>query len=100
MRCVLFLLVLISAMIGATEPAFSQSPLAFFGSHFSFGIIEGDENLPSVSTPSVVTLTIISPYSGNGTIRSPGGFFQPFSFSAMKDTGIGSIRIHNILFVL
>ncbi|MDP4242972.1 MAG: hypothetical protein Q8921_09575 [Bacteroidota bacterium] len=69
------------------ESASAQKPLPLAGQSFTFGIIEGPENLPGAdTTSSALTLTIVSPFSGSGTIASPSGYRQDFTFSAVAPT--------------
>jgi IgGFc binding protein len=52
------------------------------GQNFSFGIIQGPDNLFADSAQSVttLTLTVVSAYSGCGVITSPSGYTQDFTF--------------------
>lgn len=59
------------------------------GQHFSFGIIEGAENLPGAdSLFKALTLTVMSAYEGCGSITSPSGYATNFTFVPMRATVI------------
>ena len=64
--------------------AFAQNTLPRAGRNFTFGIIEGPENLPSFigSDSSILVLTAVSPYEGCGVITSPNGYTQQFTFKS------------------
>ncbi|MDP4286456.1 MAG: T9SS type A sorting domain-containing protein [Bacteroidota bacterium] len=76
------------ATLGVTA-GIGQNSLQRSGRHFTFGIIEGPENLPGADLSSLsLILTVLSPYDGCGTITSPSGYAQDFSFTAMQATVI------------
>ncbi len=59
------------------------------GRNFTFGIIEGPDRNVSSGGPFVasqLTLTALSTYDGSGTVTSPSGYSQPFSFTANHPT--------------
>jgi hypothetical protein len=57
----------------------AQQKLPRAGRAFTFGIIEGPDNL-SGGGSSLITLTVLSPYAGSGIVASPKGFAQQFTF--------------------
>lgn len=70
-----------------------KRPMQRSGRDFSFGIIEGSELLPGAPLGSFhLTLTILAANDtikeGCGTITSPGGYAQDFSFSGKQPTVI------------
>ncbi|MEI8133668.1 MAG: hypothetical protein WCH46_01165 [bacterium] len=61
------------------------------GTHFTFAIPEGSDNLIDPNFPSslsVVTLNIVSRFDGQGIVTSPSGYCQEFSFAANKVTTV------------
>ncbi len=75
-------------LVGGSN-GFAQGSLPRAGRQFTFGVIEGAENLPGADQSSAsVILTVLSLYDGCGTITSPSGYAQDFSFSAMRATVI------------
>lgn len=82
----------LATLVLCTDYASAQKPLPLAGRSFTFGIIEGAENLPGVDTASHIALTVLGPYDGKGTITSPSGYTQDFVFSAMKATIISLPR--------
>jgi hypothetical protein len=76
--CAVFIL-LVSVL---SNSALAQQKLPRAGRDFAFGIIEGPDNLPEAGgqVVSILTLTVLSPYSGSGSIISPLGFSQTFTF--------------------
>jgi hypothetical protein len=77
-----FLLLVLGFSIFAADRSMAQHAMKTVGVHFSFGIIEGPESL-SAATANLI-LTVLSPYNGTGSITSPSGYSQTFSFSPMK----------------
>ena len=63
------------------HPVFAQQKLPRAGRDFTFGIIEGPDNLPNAPA-SMIVMTVLSPYSGSGSVVSPQGFSQQFTFSS------------------
>jgi hypothetical protein len=57
----------------------AQQTLPRAGRNFTFGIIEGPDNL-SGGGASLLTLMVLSPYGGTGIVASPKGFVQQFAF--------------------
>lgn len=75
-------------LVGGSN-GFAQGSLPRAGRQFTFGVIEGAENLPGADQSSAsVILTVLSLYDGCGTITSPSGYAQDFSFSVMRATVI------------
>ena len=60
-------------------PGFGQHKLPRAGRDFTFGIIEGPDNLPNAPA-SLIIMTVLSPYTGSGAVVSPQGFSQQFTF--------------------
>ncbi len=77
--CAVFLVVGAIALPGS---AIAQSVLPRAGQNFSFGIVQGPDQLFSDSAMEVtkLTLTVVSAYSGCGVISSPSGYKQDFTF--------------------
>lgn len=75
--------VLALAAVGYAPVARGQQTLPQSGRSFSFGIIEGPDNLlgDSAQQLSTLTLTVVSMYSGCGVVISPSGYFLDFSFA-------------------
>ena len=69
--------------LGQVPIVHGQTVLPRAGRSFSFGIIEGPDNLiDSTQGPlSQLTLTVVSMYSGCGVVVSPSGFFLDFTFA-------------------
>ncbi len=68
----------------------AQSVLPRAGESFTFGIIEGPDNLlgDSAQAQTTLQLTITSLYSGCGVLSSPSGFLLDFNFNAGSPTVI------------
>gem|GEM_PF-2306211 len=79
----LALLVLTLVALGRVPVVHGQQSLPRAGRSFSFGIIEGPDNLiDSTQGPlSQLTLTVVSMYSGCGVVVSPSGYFLDFTFA-------------------
>jgi hypothetical protein len=82
--------------------AFAQNTLPRAGRNFTFGIIEGPENLPDFigTDSSLLVLTAVSPYEGCGVITSPNGFTQQFTFepnsAAVITLPIGLMHLNDL----
>ncbi|HET6401008.1 MAG TPA: IgGFc-binding protein [Candidatus Kapabacteria bacterium] len=82
---VLALAALLAPTLSAIHPpvARGQQVLPRAGRSFSFGIIEGPDNLIDSTQGSLsqLTLTVVSLYAGCGVVVSPSGFFLDFNFA-------------------
>src|SRR5579883_367306 len=98
----LLVLVLAFAMLSATSRVKAQSVLSRAGRAFTFGIIEGPDNLlgDSARSATKLTLTVVSQYSGCGVVQSPNGFIQNFNFISGAPTVIdlpyNLLQIHDL----
>ena len=79
-----YALLLVAGMLCSPRFANAQIVLPRAGQNFSFGIIQGPDNLIGDSLQAAqqttLTLTVVSAYSGCGVITSPSGYIQDFTF--------------------
>jgi hypothetical protein len=75
---------LVAGVLCAPRFSSAQKMLPRAGQNFTFGIILGPDHLIGDSIASeqqtVLTLTVVSAYSGCGVISSPSGYIQDFTF--------------------
>lgn len=80
-----FTRILVLLLASLVSVAYGQSiPRA--GTRFTFAVPEGADRIWVITTPSTLTLNVLSPHDGNGVVWSPSGVMIPFTFTANQAT--------------